>query len=1148
MRRKGFRGRVSPYVAALLLVSAVAFVQPGSASPGSRATGPSPSYDPVETKVDPRLWPWLNRSDLVGVIVSLSDQPSLEITRSLRPTYQARLDEIAARIRDLGARYHESLSPGASRDEVRAAAQREYAAMTPADREMLRELDLEAKDLRRQLRDEAARLIRARIEPQQQRVADFVYGAGGGVAYRYTAVNALAAQVPGPAIPGLADMPDVVCVALDEEIPALLNTSVYSIRADTFWGAGFPGTNAIGGIVDTGVDTTHPALSATTWTSHTFHDSAQNQPDYGDNASSTDDLQGHGTHVAGIVASRNATYRGVSYGSVQALNLKAGFRTKTGDGAFMLSDVMAAVDWAVATSAVRPDALNFSAGGLESADDSPPVRFWDAVVDDADAFTTPAAIAAGNSGPDSMTLSSPAIGYNVLCVAGAYDGNTSNRADDTIYVYSSRGPTAGGRKKPDLTVPAQSITSCNYDWEDAGDFVTMSGTSMAAPHATGALLLLADAGIFDAVRQKAILLNACEDMGDPGWDAAWGWGYLDMWYAYYHRNDSLVGTVYPAGNPNDFRLYRADGAVDSKFTLVWNRHVNYAGASYPSTYYDLNNLNLRLYAEADNVMVDSSVSSIDNVEQVVSDRAGSEVIKIDAASATFAGVSYEGFALAGDAALTAATGPALSIPAQSAYTPTAGQDFVVTVNVQNQGDLDAHACSAQLSLPAGVALISGANPQSVGTIASEASGAATWTLRVTSPDVYAVAVSATSSSYGESWSASGAVDVDASGPRLSGGGFDPADPATYGPATTFRFYVHYYDAGNVAPSAVTAVIDGVPHAMALASGAAYNGDYEFLTTVSLGAHAYSFQCTYGAGLTDSLPDAGTLDGPFVCRAVIDDGAEWTATASVNVRVYARGATAVYLKPTYSASWQGPFAYTPTETSVVIPWALSGGADGLRHAYAMCKIAGTRPSNVSVDSITLDTTAAPSLKSFNINLAAQWTSSRNVTIRVYPDCATDVRFKHTYAGAWSAWQPLPQCNYGILAWALADGPDGPRAVYAQARDHHGNVSAVRCHTIVLDTAAAPVVKSFTIDGGATQTASRTVELRIFPDCATDVRMKNGYADPWGAWQPIAQCNYAQLSWTLADGPDGQRAVYVQARDHHGNTSAVRCHTIELITGG
>lgn len=1107
------------------------------------------SASAAKAKIAGALRPALGSAQYVGVIITLVDQPSLEITASIRPAYRPRLNEIREHIRSIGVMYHEVLPSSATRDQIRAAAQREYAAMTSADRVVLRALIRESRDLRCQMRDEVVQAVRARTESQQQRVMDFVLGAGGQVTHAYTVVNALAAQIPGFAIPGLADMPDVAYVALDEEIPVLLNTSAYSLGADTFWSGGVTGTTAIAGIIDTGVDTTHPALSATTWTSHTFHDAGEGQPTYDDDASSTDDLQGHGTRVAGIVVSRDSTYRGISYGSAQAVNLKAGYRTTSGGGALMTSDVMTAVDWALTTSAVRPDALNLSAGAAESSDDNGWVRFFDAVVDDADAFTTSVALAAGNSGPSSQTLLSPSIAYNVLCVAGAYDSNTADRSDDTIYSASSRGPTSGGRKKPDLATPAQSIASCNLSWEDTNpDFVAGSGTSFAAPHATGALLLLTDAGVTEPMRQKAVLINACEDRGDAGWDASWGWGYLDLWYAYYHRSDSLMDTVYPAGSPNDFRLYRADGVTGSKFTLAWNRHVNYGGSFFPSTYYDLNNLNLRLYAETDNVMIGSSVSSIDNVEQVVSDRAGSDVIKVDAASAAFAGVSYEDFALAGNAALVAATGPALSIASQPAYTPTVGQDFVVTVEVANQGDLDAHSCSAELSLPEGVALVSGENPQSLGSIAHGAGGTATWTLQVASPGSYSVDVAVASSSYGESWSGVGAFDIDAGEARLTGGGFDPSSAAAYGPGTTFRFYVHYYDVSSESPSAVTVNIDGTPYAMALASGAAYDGEYEYSTKLSLGAHDYSFQCDYGAGATDRLPDAGTFDGPFLCRALINDGDAWASSASVNVRVYARGATEVYLKHTYAGVWQGPYAYNPTDASAVIPWTLAAGADGPRNVYAMCKTASAQASNASADTIVLDSATPPALKSFSINLGAAWTSSPDVTIRVYPDCATDVRFKHTYSGTWSAWQPLTQCSFGLFPWTLAAGADGPRMVYAQARDHHGNLSDVRCHSVALDTMGAPVIKSFTINGGATQTASRTVELRIYPDCATAVRMKNSYGDTWSEWQPVTQCNYAQLSWVLADGPDGQRAVYIQARDHFGNESAVRCHTIQLVTGG
>ncbi len=68
-------------------------------------------------------------------------------------------------------------------------------------------------------------------------------------------------------------------------------------------------------------------------------------------------------------------------------------------------------------------------------------------------------VAAGNSGPEAQTISSPGVSEKVITV-GAYDDNdTAGNEDDTVASFSSRGPTVYGKEKPDILAPGVDIVS-----------------------------------------------------------------------------------------------------------------------------------------------------------------------------------------------------------------------------------------------------------------------------------------------------------------------------------------------------------------------------------------------------------------------------------------------------------------------------------------------------------------------------------------------------------------------------------------------------------------------------------------------------------------------------------------------------------------
>ncbi|MEN9660378.1 MAG: hypothetical protein RLZZ443_307 [Actinomycetota bacterium] len=179
----------------------------------------------------------------------------------------------------------------------------------------------------------------------------------------------------------------------------------------------------------------------------------------GTNSQNTD-CHGHGTHVAGTAAgTRYGIAKQASIVPVRVLNC-------SGSGSF--SGIITALDWIKANNpAGTPAVVNMSIGGGNYG----PV---DAAVNSLVSAGIVAAVAAGNSNTDACT-SSPASAASAITV-GASD-NTDARA-----YFSNYGTCV------DIFAPGLSIVSDNAS--APGSSTTMSGTSMATPHVTGAAALV----------------------------------------------------------------------------------------------------------------------------------------------------------------------------------------------------------------------------------------------------------------------------------------------------------------------------------------------------------------------------------------------------------------------------------------------------------------------------------------------------------------------------------------------------------------------------------------------------------------------------------------------------------------------------------
>jgi len=219
-------------------------------------------------------------------------------------------------------------------------------------------------------------------------------------------------------------------------------------------GVNYIGSN-VAWILDTGIDLTHPDLNVSTTNGFTAFTSGRD--------ANLNDGNGHGSHVAGTIAAINNDI-GVIGVAAGAPVVPVKVLDSRGSGSY--SGVIAGVDW-VASKGKSGDVANMSLGG-------PVSQALDDAVKNAASKGIRFVIAAGNDGKDANNYSPARVnGTNIYTISAM-------NSSDTFASWSN-----WGNPPVDYCAPGVSIKST---WKDGG-YNTISGTSMAAPHAAGVLLL-----------------------------------------------------------------------------------------------------------------------------------------------------------------------------------------------------------------------------------------------------------------------------------------------------------------------------------------------------------------------------------------------------------------------------------------------------------------------------------------------------------------------------------------------------------------------------------------------------------------------------------------------------------------------------------
>lgn len=268
----------------------------------------------------------------------------------------------------------------------------------------------------------------------------------------------------------------------------------------------FSGRDLRIGIVDTGISTTHEDLIGRVVGGYNFCD---NNEDY-------NDLNGHGSFIAGIIGASTDNQLGITGGSDAKLYALKAFDGKE----TYISTIVRAIDLAVNTYHCHILNLSFT---TEYNSQTLQNTIHEAV--EKDVFVI---AAVGNEGSEQINY--PA----------AYDGVIGVASINENKQHSS---FSNWNQSVDVAVPGENITSIRISEENRiNGYGTGSGTSYATPHMT--LIVSYLLGLDPSLTPDELELlfqNHSEDLGSIGYDTQFGWGLpsLSEFYQYYGGLDIL---------------------------------------------------------------------------------------------------------------------------------------------------------------------------------------------------------------------------------------------------------------------------------------------------------------------------------------------------------------------------------------------------------------------------------------------------------------------------------------------------------------------------------------------------------------------------------------------------------------------------------
>jgi serine protease AprX len=377
---------------------------------------------------------------------------------------------------------------------------------------------------------------------------------GGRLGRRLNLIGAQVLELPNGQLKKLADHPAVHSIHYDRPFTSTMTRVTTSSGARSVRNLlGYTGAGVGVAVVDSGVTSWHDDLTYRGGSSAVQTNGGQRVAafvDFVNGRATPYDDNGHGTHVGGIIAGNGYDSWGVRAGMAPDAHLVS-LKVLDANGRGVISNAIAALDYVVANRQaynIRVVNLSIGASVTESYNTDPLTLAAKRVVDAGIVVVS----AAGNAGKNRAGLTqyggitAPGNAPWVLTVGAASHEGTLTRVDDTVASYSSRGPTAiDFGAKPDLVAHGTGIVSLSVPGSlfyttksdyllrgivDPGyrPYLSLTGTSMAAPVVAGAVALMVQANPnLTPNLVKAVLQYTAQE--DPQYNAlTQGAGFLNV--------------------------------------------------------------------------------------------------------------------------------------------------------------------------------------------------------------------------------------------------------------------------------------------------------------------------------------------------------------------------------------------------------------------------------------------------------------------------------------------------------------------------------------------------------------------------------------------------------------------------------------------